>query len=107
MLKEYFDDPTTLTRLYSGITGPHMDEFAGLLNSQGYSWWTVRKYVRVVSHFGFWLIQNGYCLETLNKIVISEFSKHPNSCHCPIPTGGLRQDSVAGAYHYLQGTLDE
>ncbi len=101
MLKEYFDDPTTLTRLYSGITGPHMDEFAVLLNSQGYSWWTVRKYVRVVSHFGFWLMQKGSSLETLNKIVISEFSKHLNSCHCPIPTGGLRQDSVAGANHYL------
>ena len=48
MLTTYFNHPFTLNKLRSGPAGPRLDEFAGQLTRDGYSYSTARRHLRGV-----------------------------------------------------------
>jgi hypothetical protein len=52
MLEKYFSAPKTLRRLRGGISGPHIDAFADVLERDGYAPASAVRYIRAAAHLG-------------------------------------------------------
>lgn len=46
MIERYFSRPSTITRLRYGPLGPELDTLATTLQQQGYTWESIRGYLR-------------------------------------------------------------
>jgi hypothetical protein len=60
MIERYFSRTFTITRLRYGPLGPELDTLATTLQQQGYTWESIRGYLRGCAQFGQWLSQQGY-----------------------------------------------
>ena len=52
MLEKYFSAPKSLRRLRGGISGPHIDAFADVLERDGYAPASAVRYIRAAAHLG-------------------------------------------------------
>jgi hypothetical protein len=59
MIELYFFQSSTITRLRCGPLGPDLDALATTLHQQGYTWESIRGYLRGCAQFGQWLSQQG------------------------------------------------
>jgi site-specific recombinase XerD len=88
MIEKYFFAPKTLVRLRVGISGPHIDDFADVLEKQGYAHATAIRYLRAAAHLGCFLQRKGRALENVDGRVLEAFVRHLSRCRCPQSNGG-------------------
>jgi integrase len=102
MLESYFGSEETLDRLRSGPSGAYVDGFAQMLNDEGYSWWTGRRYLRSAAHLGRFVEAEGNALSTINVEFLDTFRLHLPRCECPQANGGTTMDVVHGARAFVR-----
>ena len=61
MIENYFSASKALARLRAGISGPHIDDFAGALEKQGYAHSTAIRYLRAAAKDAPWQMWIGAC----------------------------------------------
>lgn len=83
MIEKYFSAPKTLVRLRAGISGHHIDEFAGALKKQGYAHTTAIRYLRAAAHLGYFVQRKGGTLADVDGSVLEAFVRHLSHCRCP------------------------
>lgn len=101
MMETYFEAAHTLTRLRSGPTGPFVDGFADSLSESGYARATAREYLRAAAHLGAWMGDQDLHLDALGEDDLLAFGAHLGSCVCSKRNGGIYDNAVAGARHFL------
>lgn len=85
MLAQVFRSSRNVARCRSNVLGKHLDDFTGVLLGRGYSPTTIRKYMRVVEHFGGWLSRR-YRKCTIDDNQVNLFlQKHLPVCKCSLP----------------------
>ena len=62
----FFTDPKTIQRLYDGPLKAHIDAYAALLQSQGYTGQSARSQIRLVADLSRWLRGQGLATKDLN-----------------------------------------
>lgn len=82
MIETYFSAPKTLRRLRTGLTGPHIDGFADLLQQHGYSPWIAVLYLRAASHFGWFVQRQAGALPDIDAGALETFGRHLSRCRC-------------------------
>ena len=93
MIEKYFSYPRTLRRLRAGLSGTHIDGFAGTLEKQGYAHATAIRYLRAAAHLGCFLQRKGRTLEDVDGCVLEAFGRHLSCGRCP------RYKGVKTGYH--------
>jgi site-specific recombinase XerD len=83
MLETYFSAPKTLRRLRGGISGPHIDAFAGDLEREGYAPSSAVRYIRAASHLGCFVQRRGSVLKGIDLTMLESFRCHLRRCRCP------------------------
>ncbi len=83
MIGKYFSASKTLARLHAGISGPHIDDFAGALEKQGYAHSTVIRYLRAAAHLGWFVQRKGCALADVDSRLLDAFVRHLQHCRCP------------------------
>jgi site-specific recombinase XerD len=83
MIEKYFSCPRTLRRLRAGLSGIHIDGFAGTLEKQGYAHATAIRYLRAAAHLGCFLQRKGLTLEDVDGRLLEVFGRHLLRCPCP------------------------
>ena len=83
MLEKYFSAPKTLRRLRSGISGPHIDAFAGDLERDGYAPASAVRYIRAAAHLGCFVQRRGGVLADIDFKTLHAFVGHLCRCRCP------------------------
>ena len=73
MLEKYFSAPKTLRRLRSGISGPHIDAFAGDLEREGYALASAVRYIRAAAHLGCFVQRRGGVLADIDFNTLHAF----------------------------------
>lgn len=64
-----------------------LQDFPGILRSQGYSGRTIEDYLRGIAHFGRWVSSQNIPLAQLGEATAEEFlSRHLPQCRCPAPS---------------------
>jgi integrase len=97
MLEKYFETTFVMDRLRSGPSGPYVDGFAQQLEHQGYSWWTIRGYLRAAAHLGQFAQVYDISLDSIGRAALDAFRLHLPSCRCPRSNGGTTEAVVRGA----------
>jgi integrase len=97
MIEPYFSRPSTITRLRYGPLGPDLDALATTLQQQGYTWESIRSYLRGCAQFGQWLSQQGYAVADVTPTLVSHYI---SGLHRP-PSGRL-PEGAQGLSHLLQ-----
>jgi site-specific recombinase XerD len=82
MLEKYFSAPKTLRRLRSGITGPHIDAFADVLERNGYAPASAVRYIRAAAHLGCFVHRRCGVLEDIDFKTLDSFGRHLRQCRC-------------------------
>jgi len=85
MLETYFQSSKMLGHLRSGPSGPYLDDFATMLERQGYSADTAVRYLRAAAHVGHVMAGLG---ERISGIDLAVFNEHLRPCRCPRSRGG-------------------
>jgi hypothetical protein len=62
MLEDFFTRTCVIARFRSGPLGPYLDDFATLLQQQGYHAESIRRYLSGCRQFEQWLTQHGRML---------------------------------------------
>lgn len=106
MLETYFEAAHTLTRLRSGPTGPFVDGFADSLSKSGYARATAREYLRAAVHLGAWMGDHDLRLDALGEQALVAFAAHLGTCACLKCGGGIYDNAVVGARHFLSHLRD-
>jgi site-specific recombinase XerD len=88
MIDTYFSAPKTLRRLRTGLSGIHIDTFAGALKRDGYAPATAVRYLRVAAHLGMFLIRTRTTFADLDVGTVAAFRRHLRRCRCPASNGG-------------------
>src|SRR5271154_3804776 len=83
MLEKYFSAPKTLRRLRGGISGPHIDGFAGRLEREGYAPTSAVRYIRAAAHLGCFVQRKSGVLADIDLNTLASFSQHLRRCRCP------------------------
>src|SRR6476646_5912110 len=83
MLETYFSAPKTLRRLRGGISGPHIDAFAGDLEREGYTPSSAVRYIRAASHLGCFVQRRASVLKNIDLTMLESFGSHLRRCRCP------------------------
>lgn len=73
MIKRFFPDRVTRDRLLAGPLGSHIESFAAILASRGYTRTTAREKLRALGHFNRWLHQYRLSVAELDESVIEKF----------------------------------
>jgi site-specific recombinase XerD len=103
MLDAYLVAPKTLKRLRRGATGPYLDGFAEELGEGGYSAWTVRVYLRAVSHLERFIRLRGIVLEDVTEVTLESYRRHLRRCACPRPySGKVNPHAFCGAKLFVE-----
>ncbi|MFZ1940007.1 MAG: tyrosine-type recombinase/integrase [Terracidiphilus sp.] len=83
MIEKYFSASKALARLRAGISGPHIDDFAGALEKQGYAHSTAIRYLRAAAHLGCFVQRKGCTLADVDRRLLDAFIRHLQYCRCP------------------------
>jgi site-specific recombinase XerD len=83
MLEKYFSAPKTLRRLRGGISGSHIDAFAGDLERDGYARASAVRYIRAAAHLGCFVQRKGSVLADIDFNTLDSFCRHLRRCRCP------------------------
>ncbi len=83
MIEKYFSASKALARLRAGISGPHIDDFAGALEKQGYAHSTAIRYLRAAAHLGCFVQRKGCTLADVDRRLLDAFIRHLQHCRCP------------------------
>ena len=83
MIEKYFSASKALARLRAGISGPHIDDFAGTLEKQGYAHSTAIRYLRAAAHLGCFVQRKGCTLADVDRRLLDAFVRHLQHCRCP------------------------
>ena len=83
MLEKYFCAPKTLRRLRGGISGPHVDGFAGVLQRDQYAQASAVRYIRAAAHLGCFIQRQGGVLANIDQNTLDSFCRHLRRCRCP------------------------
>ena len=94
MLEKYFSAPKTLARLRAGLSGPHIDGFADVLEHNGYSPGSAVRYLRAAAHLGNFLQCNRGTLVDVDAERLDAFRRHVPRCRCPLSNGGKANHHV-------------
>ena len=70
MIEKFVTQPKTLSRLQSGLLGPHLPAIASTLDQLGYSTGSIRLHLRAADHFGTWLLQQKIDVQDINDTVV-------------------------------------
>lgn len=73
MIDRFFPDPRTQQRLFSGPLASHLDGFAALLASEGYTKATSKDKLRLIAHLSRWLQQHNLPLAALEEGRVKRF----------------------------------
>lgn len=82
MIEHFFSDPKFLRRCRGGPLGPHLDGFASLLVSKGYTRYSGQGILRIVLQLNEWLTAKHLSLQELNEKLISVFREHRRKRLC-------------------------
>jgi site-specific recombinase XerD len=69
----FFAFAGTRRRMYAGPLGPHIDDFIGLLQEQGYDRHSIRCKIRSVADFSRWLDQHDWALDDVDPDRVTRF----------------------------------
>lgn len=94
MIEQFYKRPHTLRYLWSGVTGPHMDEYAKHAADTGFAYDTGRVKLRGVAHLGHWMVGEGIVLADLDEEVLERFFGHFHACDC------VRRNKGDFRHHY-------
>jgi len=83
MIEKYFSASKALARLRAGSSGPHIDDFAGALEKQGYAHSTAIRYLRAAAHLGCFVQRKGCTLADVDMSMLDAFVRHLQHCRCP------------------------
>jgi site-specific recombinase XerD len=83
MLEKYFSAPKTLRRLRGGISGPHIDAFADVLERDGYAPASAVRYIRAAAHLGCFVHRKCGVLADIDFKTLHSFGRHLRRCRCP------------------------
>ena len=92
MIELYFSRSSTITRLRCGPFGPDLEALATTLHQQGYTWESIRGYLRGCAQFGQWLSQQGYAVADVNPTLVRHYIsglQRPPSGRLPEGAQGL------------------
>jgi site-specific recombinase XerD len=99
VIEKFFTQPKTLSRLRSGLLGPHLPALASALDEAKYSNGSIRRHLRAADHFGAWLQQqaiepdqvDGATIECYIRGLGRMYSLHSPQGRLPHKALGLRQ----------------
>lgn len=97
MIESYFSRPSTITRLRGGPLGADLDALATTLHAQGYTWESIRGYLRGCAQFGQWLVQHGYAVADVTPTLVRQYIRG-----LPRPPSGRLPEGAQGLSHLLQ-----
>ena len=97
MIELYFSRSSTITRLRCGPLGPDLDALATTLHQQGYTWESIRGYLRGCAQFGQWLSQQGYAVADVNPTLVRHYISGLQR-----PPSGRLPEGAQGLSHLLQ-----
>src|SRR2546425_6545352 len=97
MIEPYFSRYSTITRLRCGPLGSDLDERATTLHQQGYTWESIRGYLRGCDQFGRWLSQQGYAVADVNPTLVRHYISGLQR-----PPSGRLPEGAQGLSHLLQ-----
>jgi integrase/recombinase XerD len=105
MIATYFKWGQSRTRLLSTPAGPYLSSIAIELETQGFSYWVLRRRLQGAAHFSAWNQQQGWSIQQLHESMVGQFELHLDVCHCGSPlqlSGRENVREVAGARALLQ-----
>jgi site-specific recombinase XerD len=73
VIEKFFTQPKTLSRLRSGVFGPHLPVLASTLDEAKYSSASIRRHLRAADHFGSWLQQQTVQLDRVDGATIERY----------------------------------
>ena len=101
MIDDFFEHPYTLRYLRGGVTGPHIDAFAGALAEQAFTIGRARALLRGVAHLGRWLQKRRTPLAALGEGVLEAFRAHLSRCRCVRRNKGRLYYCRSGSNRFL------
>ncbi|MCX6630370.1 MAG: tyrosine-type recombinase/integrase [Candidatus Solibacter sp.] len=102
MIKTYFAAPHVLDRMHSGLMAPYLDTLASELQSRDYSRKSIRRQLRNVDSFGWWLNQQNL---TAAEITDDLVGRYVGGLHRSVRTGyskGYRPHNARGLPRLLE-----
>src|SRR5262245_40301324 len=97
MIEPYFSRSSTIIRLRCGPLGSDLDELATTLHQQGYTWESIRSYLRGCDQFGQWLSQHGYAVADVHPTLVRQYISGLQR-----PPSGRLPEGAQGLSHLLQ-----
>jgi len=76
MKNQFFSDQAFTQHLYVGPLAPHLNAFAAMQSSHGYSKLTTKVKIRVISKFSQWLQKHNLPIEDMNESRIKKYSRY-------------------------------
>jgi len=97
MIELYFSRSSTITRLRCGPLGPDLEALATTLHQQGYTWESIRGYLRGCAQFGQWLSHQGYAVTDVTPTLVSHYISGLQR-----PPSGRLPEGAQGLSHLLK-----
>src|ERR1051325_1661917 len=102
MIEKFFTQPTTLSRLKSGLFGPHLPTVANALHQAGYSTGTIRLHLRAADHFGAWLLKQKIDISSVNDSVVERYVQGLGRLRSGCSPDGRLPHAALGLQHLLE-----
>ena len=102
MLEKFFTQPATLSRLQSGLLGPHLPAVANALDQIGYSTGSIRLHLRAADHFGAWLLEQKIEIQDINDPVVDRYLRGLGRQRSACSPKGRLPHTALGVRHLLE-----
>jgi len=102
MIEKFFTQPATLSRLQSGLLGPHLPAVASVLEQLGYSTGSIRLHLRAADHFGTWLLEENIEVHDINDTVVDRYLMGLGRQHSACSPEGRLPHTALGLRHLLE-----
>jgi hypothetical protein len=82
MKKQFFSNQAFSQNLYIGPLASQFDAFAEVQSAQGYSRFTTKLKIRVISKFSQWLLKRNLLIEDVNEACINKYNRYRKKIFC-------------------------
>jgi site-specific recombinase XerD len=102
MIENFFTQAATVSRLQSGLLGPHLPAVASALDQMGYSPGSIRLHLRAADHFGTWLMEQQIEVHDINDAVVGRYLLGLGRLHSGCSPNGRLPHTALGLRQLLE-----
>ena len=102
MIEKVFTQPKTVSRLHTGLLGPHLSAVAKALERAQYSTASIRLHLRAADHFGAWLQEKNIALVDVSEVTVDSYMRGLARQYSRSTPNGRPPNSALGLRHLVE-----